>query len=98
MLAISGFYYGGPGDEVVAPGKLTVTPLGEQFVGFPSDVAGNVNDPFGLPIVDFGPFPGNTAKLGVLLFTNGDRGPGDHGGATEPTESLVFTAPGVVVP
>ena len=92
------FYYGGPGDEVVAPGTLTVTPLGEQYFGLPSDVPGNTNNPAGLFVFDFGPFPGNTPELGVLLFTNGDRGTGARGGATESTEALVFTVPGVVVP
>jgi len=29
--------------------------------------------------------------LGVLLFTNGDRGTGNRGGATQATEALLFT-------
>ncbi len=90
------FYYGGPGDEVVAPNTLTVTPLGEQYFGLPSDIPGNSAG--SLPVFDFGPFPGNTPELGLLLFTNGDRGSGARGGATENTEALIFTAPGVVVP
>ena len=92
------FYFGGPGDEAVFPNTVTVTPLGEQYYALPNDVAGNTNDPFGLPVYDFGPFPGNTPELGVLMFTNGDRGAGARGGATEDTEAQVFTAPGVVVP
>ena len=56
------------------------------------------NGPTGHAVVDFGPFPGNTPELGVLMFTNGDRGAGVRGGATESTEAQVFTAPGVTVP
>ena len=90
------FYFGGPGDEAVFPNTLTVTPLGEQYFGLTSDIPGNSSDQ--LDVYDFGPFPGNTPELGVMLITNGDRGTGARGGATESTEVLVLTAPGVVVP
>jgi subtilisin family serine protease len=82
------FYYGGPGDLIEG---LTVTPLGEQFFGVANDVLGNTSDPSGLQVFDFGTFPGNTPELGLLLFTNGDRGSGAHGGATQETEALLFT-------
>ena len=84
------FYYGGPGDFI---GGLTVTPLGEQFFALTSDVPGYSYDPFGLLVYDFGPFPGNSPELGLMLFTNGDRGTGARGGATEETEALLFTTP-----
>jgi hypothetical protein len=84
------FYYGGPGDLVEG---LTVTPLGEQFYGVPNDVPGNTYDPAGLSVYDFGAFPGNSPELGLLLFTNGDRGAGNRGGATQATEALLFFAP-----
>jgi minor extracellular serine protease Vpr len=84
------FYNGGPGDIVAG---LTVTPLGERFYGVPNDVPGKTYDPAGLAVYDFGPFPGNTPELGLLLFTNGDRGAGNRGGATQPTEALLFMAP-----
>jgi hypothetical protein len=42
-------------------------------------------------VFDFGTFPGNSPELGILLFTNGDRGTGAHGGATQETEALLFT-------
>lgn len=84
------FYYGGPGDSVES---LTITPLGEQFFGLPNDVPGFSNDPAGLSVFDFGPFPGNTAELGLMLITNGDRGAGARGGATQETEALLFTTP-----
>jgi hypothetical protein len=84
------FYYGGPGDMVTG---LTVTPLGEQFYGVPNDVAGNAYDAAGLAVYDFGLFPGNSPELGLLLFTNGDRGAGNRGGATQATEALLFMAP-----
>ena len=84
------WYYGGPGDEVTG---LTVTPLGEQWYGVPSDVPGNTNDPTGLAVYDFGLWPGNSPELGVMLVTNGDRGSGARGGATQDTEALLFLAP-----
>jgi minor extracellular serine protease Vpr len=84
------FYYGGPGDLVEG---LTITPLGERFYGEASDVTGDSYDPTGLAVYDFGAFPGNTPELGLLLFTNGDRGAGNRGGATQETEALVFLAP-----
>lgn len=84
------FYYGGPGDEVTG---LTVTPLGERFFGVPSDVAGNTYDAAGLSVYDFGVWPGNTPDLGLILVTNGDRGAGARGGATQDSEALLFMAP-----
>jgi subtilisin family serine protease len=80
------WYYGGPGDSVTG---LTVTPLGEQYFGIPVDIAGKSED--ALQVIDFGPFPGNSPELGVMLFTNGDRGSGARGGATYATEALLFT-------
>lgn len=84
------FYYGGPGDAITG---LTVTPLGERFYGVPNDVAGKSNDPAGLSVYDFGLFPGNTPELGLMMFTNGDRGAGNRGGATDGTEALLFKTP-----
>lgn len=89
-------YFGGPGDLVDG---LVVTPLGEQYAGFDpatftlgvADIAGNSAGALG--VVDFGPFPGNTPELGVMLFTNGDRGAGNRGGATADTEALFFLVP-----
>ena len=81
-------YFGGPGDRVDA---LVVTPLGERFLGVASDVSGDSANPAGLQVFDFGAFPGNTPELGIMLFTNGDRGVGNRGGATEDTEALFFT-------
>lgn len=84
------WYNGGPGDSVDG---ITVTPLGEQYFGAPTDVPGQTNDPAALEFYDFGPFPGNTPELGLMLFTNGDRGAGNHGGATQGTEALLFYVP-----
>ncbi len=81
------FYYGGPGDEVTG---LTVTPLGERFYGVPNDVPGNTYNPASLAVFDYGLFPDNSPELGLLLFTNGDRGAGNRGGATQDTEALLF--------
>lgn len=84
------FYYGGPGDAVTG---LTVTPLGERFYGEPNDITGNTYNPAGLAIYDFGAFPGNSPELGLMLITNGDRGAGLRGGATQGSEALLFMAP-----
>ena len=91
-IAVEAFdwYNGGPGDFVDG---LTVTPLGEQYYGVPSDVPGNTYNPAGLEVYDFGPLPGNTPELGLMLVTNGDRGSGARGGATQDTEALLFTVP-----
>ncbi len=45
-----------------------------------------------MTVIDFGPWPGNTDELGVMLLTNGDRGDGASGGATQVTEALLFMA------
>ncbi|MCP4303752.1 MAG: S8 family serine peptidase [bacterium] len=82
------FYFGGPGDLIEG---LTITPLGERYVATDiADIAprerGNVE------VTDFGPFPGNTEELGLMLFTNGDRGAGARGGATFDTEAHLIYA------
>ncbi len=84
------WYNGGPGDFIDG---LTVTPLGEQHYGVPTDVPGNTYDPTGLAVYDFGPWPGNTPELGLMLVTNGDRGAGNRGGATQDSEALLFMTP-----
>ena len=81
------WYYGGPGDWVT---DLTVTPLGEQYFGIPEDLAGKTEG--AIDVIDFGLWPGNTPELGVMLVTNGDRGYGASGGATQDTEALLFMA------
>jgi hypothetical protein len=81
------FYFGGPGDEVTG---LTVTPLGERYFGIPGDIAGKSEG--AVDVIDFGPFPGNTEELGIMLFTNGDRGSGNRGGATQDSEALLLFA------
>jgi hypothetical protein len=81
------WYNGGPGDAVEG---LTVTPYGEQYVGYPQDLAGKSGG--SLIVEDYGPFPGNSPELGLMLLTNGDRGGGARGGATQDTEALLFFA------
>jgi len=81
------FYFGGPGDLVEG---LTVTPLGERWLGVPEDVVGGATG--NLDVYDFGALPGNSPELGLMLITNGDRGPGNRGGATKDTEALLFLA------
>lgn len=84
------FYFGGPSDLVEG---LTVTPLGERFYGEPLDVAAKSSNATGLSVYDYGLFGGNTPELGLMLFTNGDRGAGNRGGATQDTEALLFRVP-----
>jgi hypothetical protein len=79
------WYYGGPGDFI---DDLTITPLGERFLGLPEDIPGKSNR--SMSVFDFGVFPGNSPDLGVMLITNGDRGPGNRGGATQDTEALLL--------
>ena len=67
---------------------LTVTPLGERYFGIPEDIAGKTSG--SMTVVDFGPWPGNSPELGVMLVTNGDRGTGARGGATADTEAMLF--------
>ncbi len=80
-------YFGGPGDQV---GDMTITPLGERYFGITSDVPAFSNG--SMTVLDFGPLPGNTPELGLMMFTNGDRGPGNRGGATRKTEALILKA------
>jgi hypothetical protein len=79
------WYFGGPGDTITG---LTVTPLGEQYFGLPNDLAGKTEGT--MDVINFGPFPGNSPEEGLMLFTNGDRGGGARGGATQATEALLF--------
>jgi hypothetical protein len=81
------WYYGGPGDEIDG---LTIAPLGEQYLGLPDDIPGKSEG--AMTVLDFGPLPGNTPELGVMLIGNGDRGAGARGGSTQETEALLFDA------
>lgn len=76
------FYYGGPGDVIDG---ITVTPLGERYFGVFEDVPGK--EKTFTYVVDFG--KGYNDDLGLLLFTNGDRGAGMRGGATADTEAIL---------
>ncbi len=67
---------------------MTITPLGEQYFGVPVDIPGNAEAT--MQVIDFGPFPGNSPELGVLLVTNGDRGGGARGGAVADSEAIVL--------
>lgn len=77
------FYYGGPGDLVEG---LTITPLGEQYFATTEDIPGRSLG--SLTVQDFGQFPGTSEELGIMLVTNGDRGAGLRGGATQRTEAM----------
>jgi subtilisin family serine protease len=79
------WYYGGPGDVIDG---LTIAPLGEQYLGLPDDIPGKSEGT--MTVIDFGPLPGNTQELGVMMIGNGDRGGGARGGSTQSTEALLF--------
>ncbi|MEM7077232.1 MAG: S8 family serine peptidase [Pseudomonadota bacterium] len=87
------FFFGGPSDAL---GGITISPLGEQYLGLTADIPGN--SPGVVSVADFGPGFGNTPESGLMLMTDGDRGAGNHGGATESTEAVLLLAPGVVPP
>jgi subtilisin family serine protease len=89
VVTASDFFFGGPGDEIDG---LTITPFGEEFVAGGADIPANTIGT--LSTVDFGPFPGNTPEMGLMLINNGDRGPTSRGGATAATETLLFAKPG----
>lgn len=79
-------YFGGPGDVVSG---LTITPLGERYFGIAEgDIAAKSTG--SLNVIDFGVLPGNSPELGVMMLTNGDRGAGNRGGATQQTEAMLF--------
>lgn len=82
------FYYGGPGDVISG---LVVTPYAERYYGVPADIPAGGAGTF--TVYDFGAWPGDTPNLGVMLLTNGDRGAGVRGGASQDTEALLFTVP-----
>jgi subtilisin family serine protease len=84
------WYFTGNATDVM--GQYTITPLGEQYYGLPVDVPGKSKDK--MTVLDFGAFPGNTPELGVMLVTNGDRGAGARGGATQDTEALIIPTKG----
>jgi hypothetical protein len=87
-VVVQDWYYGGPGDFIEG---LTVTPLGERYLGLPEDIGPQSSGT--MTVLDFGPFPGNSKELGVMLFSNGDRGDGARGGATWYSEVRWFVNP-----
>ena len=87
------FYFGGPGDAVFG---LALTPLGERYFAVTGDIPGNTDG--GVDVIDFTSFPGNSPEAGVMLITNGDRGPGNHGGAAQNSEAVLLLGPGVTPP
>ena len=69
------------------PARRTVLRLRAGYAAVP-DVAGLLADTM---YVDwYGTWPGNTPQLGLMLLTNGDRGAGCRGGATEATETILL--------
>ena len=88
VAALDG-YFGGPGDLI--PG-LTFFPSKVGFLAPPAkDIpAGGTNVVKVNQLVNIGETANET---GLLIFTNGDRGPFSRGAATADTEALVFMPP-----
>jgi subtilisin family serine protease len=83
-LLTQDIYFGGPGDVIEG---LAVTPGAERYLGIPDDVAGKSGG--SMAVYDFGPTPGATAELGILLQTNSER-TGNQGGAVQSSEALLI--------
>lgn len=75
------FLFEGAGDSVEG---LTVTPGGERYFAETVDIGPKQNG--SIKVSDRGAFDGNSVELGLMLVTNGDRGSGKYGGATQDTE------------
>jgi hypothetical protein len=82
-------YFGGPGDAVSG---ITFAPFGEcyQASSLPDIPDG---DSQVMAVVGLDAVADNADDIGLLLFTNSDRGPSSRGGATADTEALVFVPP-----
>jgi hypothetical protein len=80
------FYFGGPGDvSRASPSRRSASgSYGVPDGDIPGGGTGSID------IFDFGPFPGNSPELGVMVFTNGDRGAGNRGGATDDTDTVII--------
>lgn len=68
-------------------------PFGERYFAFngvPDLLEGDTGV---VDIFDFGAAGNNPTEVGVMFFTNGDRGEGNRGGATEETEAVFVVAP-----
>jgi hypothetical protein len=69
--------------------NVTWAPLGERyFADFLPDLLGGESG--AMSVIDFGEAGTNAEELGLMIFTNADRGAGNRGGATEDTEMLLF--------
>ena len=82
-------YFGGPGDAVAG---LVFAPFGETY-STPElpDVASEERAPMSLVGIDA--LAREPQDMGLLIFTNSDRGPTSRGGATADTEALVVVPP-----
>ena len=80
-------YFGGTGDVVEG---LRLAPLGEGHVASVSDIPGGGSTLISVTGEDSFAFRRNPGQLGLLLFTNGDRGLSSRGGATQGTEALLI--------
>ncbi len=68
--------------------NLSIVPGGERYRAGSVDVGPQSTAK--MTVSDHGQVAGATAELGLLLFTNADRGPGARGAATRETEMLML--------
>lgn len=68
-------------------------PLGERYFPFAGVRDLLPGESSLVDVFDFGAAGNNPTEIGLMFFTNGDRGPGNRGGATEDTEALFIVAP-----
>lgn len=85
VATYSTVYFEDPGDSV---DRITVTPGGERYVASTQDLGPNQSG--SVTVSDTGPLEGNSDELGVMIFANGDRGPGERGGATQESELILL--------
>ncbi len=92
LAYVSDVYFGG-----FNPVEVTWTPYGERFYAFDlPDLGGGQAGT--MQVVDFqalGVPPQflNPGEVGLMVFTNGDRGAGARGGADADSETLIFLGP-----
>jgi hypothetical protein len=82
-------YFGGPGDVISG---ITFAPFEEAFLSTSlPDVPASETEVMAVSLIT--EVAANRKTRGLLLLTNGDRGPSNRGGATADTEALVLIAP-----
>jgi subtilisin family serine protease len=91
-VAFDAYFTGNPTDSLAG---LTVSPLGERYLGHIDDFGlGDIlyNATKTLTVIDFGPEGTNPTETGLLLLLDGARAGGIRGGAPSKNEAIAITA------